>query len=239
MVKNAAAAQNQATTSLTAPVRTPISRSRLWPTIKYGNSQDEKGAQGACGQVQAVQPAAPHLLLRRCGFGGRLQISGHQGLAVRPSAFLPIGQHDGAHLFQVTHQLGRWGHDLHAFFGQGFFVPTVLFLADLPAPDFGVGSGLGQRGLGGGIQGVKRFAVDDDGVFGQPSLGVVEILDALIGLGVVSRWSPSSYSFPPPLWPGLRQFGGLDGHGLRANQLGDLAGGGAVGAPFDAAHVGH
>jgi hypothetical protein len=33
MAKNEAAAQHQATTSLTAPVRTPNSRSTLWPII--------------------------------------------------------------------------------------------------------------------------------------------------------------------------------------------------------------
>jgi hypothetical protein len=46
MLKNDAAAQNQATTSFTAPVRTPNSRNTLWAIIK-AHSAKMKNAPNA------------------------------------------------------------------------------------------------------------------------------------------------------------------------------------------------
>ncbi len=60
----------------------------------------------------------------------------------------------------------------------------------------------------------------------------------LEGLGVVAGGAAAHVALDHAGGHGLRQLGLLDGDRLRAHQLGDAAGGGAVGAPLDALQVG-
>src|SRR5450830_340225 len=168
MAKKAAAAQNQATTSFMAPVRTPNSRSTLCAIISTQISA-MNAAPGRRWQCRGGRESVASLLGRR----GGLAVGGNDGFTVRAGLLDPVAQHDVAHLLEVGGQLGRRRHDLHAFFGQGLLVPVVLLLAEGPAAGLGLGSCLGDGGLGGRVQRVEGLLVDDDRVLGQPGLRVV------------------------------------------------------------------
>src|SRR6187551_653679 len=97
MAKNDAAAQNQATTSLTAPVRTLNSRSTLCAIISTQISSTK------------TAPTAPEARYsrsrkRRNDAALLLVVGVHHGGAVGAGLLLPVGQHDGTDLLEVTHQ---------------------------------------------------------------------------------------------------------------------------------------
>src|SRR4051812_35576850 len=150
MAKKEAAAQNQATTSFTAPVRTPNSRSTLWATISTQISKMKTAPMAPLARKsQSRNRRISSLLVERVD----------QRLAVRAGLLLPIGQHHRAHLLEVGHQLGRRRDDLHALLGERLLVPLVLFLADLPAAVLGFGRRLRHCLLRGLVQRIERFLV--------------------------------------------------------------------------------
>src|SRR6186713_76896 len=96
IAKNEAAAQNQATTSFTAPVATSNRRSTLWPTISTAMRSTK------------TAPTAPDARYRRSRkrrkrFALLLVEGVDQRGAVRAGLLLPVGLHDAAHLLQVRH----------------------------------------------------------------------------------------------------------------------------------------
>ena len=88
------------------------------------------------------------------------------------------------------------------------------------------------------IEGIKRGFVHDDRVFGQPSLGVVPVLDVLVGFGVVAGGARRHVAFNHASGHGLREFCGLNRDRLCAHQFRNTGCGGAVGAPFHTLQIG-
>jgi hypothetical protein len=122
---------------------------------------------------------------------------------------------------------------------SSFFVFVVLFLADLPAARLRVGRCFCHGSLRGWIQRIEGLQVDEYRVLGQPGLGVVPVLDVLIGLRVIARRARAHVAFDHPGGQRLTQLRGLNLHRLSADQFSDLCRGGAVGAPLDATQVRH
>ena len=109
-----------------------------------------------------------------------------------------------------------------------------VFLAVLVAqPRVSASAGhLQQRSLAGRVQRVQRGLVDDHRVLGQPGLGVHPEFQVLVGLAVVAGGAAGHVAFDHAGGHGLAQLGRLHGDRLRAHQLGDAAGAGAVSAPL-------
>ena len=97
---------------------------------------------------------------------------------------------------------------------------------------------LSTRVLGRLVERVEGGLVDDHRVLRQPGLGVVAVLDVLVGLGVVAGRARGHVALDDAGGHRLRELGGLHGHRLRADELGDARRRRAVGAPLHALQVG-
>ena len=151
---------------------------------------------------------------------------------------LPFGEHVVADLAQVRHQLVGGHDDRHALRLELVQVPVVLLRGELPAPCFGVCSGLEHRRLRGLVERVERLLVDDDGILRNPRPRVVEVLDGLVGLGIEAGRAGGHHRVDDARRERLRHLGRLHRDRLRADELGDLRCRRAVRAPLESLHVG-
>lgn len=108
-----------------------------------------------------------------------------------------------------------------------------------PAACFRIGRHVQHGGLRRGVQRAEAFHLDQHCVVWDPGLYVVEVFQVLVGLPVKAGGAGAHVAFNHPRGHGCTRLRLLDLHRLRANQLGDLGGAGAVGAPLDTAQVTH
>ena len=143
--------------------------------------------------------------------------------------------------FRSAISLRRRRHDLHALFVEllrctSRSSPALSFQprASASAAAFSTASCVGLSSAS------NACLVDEHRVLRQPGLGVVPVLDVLVGLACRSRSSPTTCSSRRRRWPApatARRPGSCTGCAPTSSAI--LRGGRAVGAPLEALHVGH